>query len=110
MKKPMTLVMLFVVFGSIVNAQCDKKTRWTSAKTIFPDSTLKEVKTDVETVIMELGKDNIKLIPHGSDEEIMTGTIYNKICNWPEAVKMGRRFLRQNCRQKGRYKACNSNH
>jgi hypothetical protein len=91
MKSILITCLLLAASGTIAMAQCDKKVTLTSSKTQYLDANGTVQQTVDEHDIFEITKAGIKITING--DQIMTGTIGSKACDWQIPFKSGKTVI-----------------
>ena len=89
MKNILITALLSVGCCAFAQAQCDKKSVFTSSKTEFLNAANEVQRTSDETATVTIDKTSITIVIKQEDEQTMTGEIKSSQCNWTSLYKEG---------------------
>jgi hypothetical protein len=95
------LALVFFLTSASTFAQCDKSVTLTSSHIYFTDSTGKSTGDKEGTVTVQLSKGNIIITPSEDENEVMTGKIKDKTCNWTVPYKEGKMIIKSDLLEAG---------
>lgn len=93
MRSLIALITLFSFFSLSTQAQCGKKQLITASRTEFlgADSSLQRAEDEPSTVEFDSTKITIT---HGTQQEMMLGTVSKYTCNWNTPFKEGKTVMK----------------
>jgi hypothetical protein len=96
MRKLILLSFVVFIFCNYLDAQCDKKVVWTSAKEEFLDANGAVEQAQEDSVIIETSKTGITINHNNIPEDELKGTVTNVQCDWKEPYKNGKTIIKTN--------------
>jgi hypothetical protein len=89
MKNTFFTILVGACCYATTNAQCDKKSTFTSSKTEFLNASKEVQETKEETVNISFDKSSLTILINGGAEDKMTGEIKSTTCSWKLPYKEG---------------------